>query len=993
MKNMLMIEEIVGDRYQIVSLLGRGGLGTVYLANDLEAGREVAVKALSGVPGQNQQRFRREFRVMARLEHPHIVRTYGSGVHHDVPYLVMAYLSGGSLRERFAGGAEDEADFGRRLELCLEILDALAYIHARGIIHRDIHPANIMLEDGKAFLMDFGLVKLLGDGTSSDDASDDQNLTRAGTVMGMVAYMSPEQGRGGAIDLRSDLYAFGCLLYWLLTGVPPFEGRSFADTLIKHLNDTPTPPSRRVPLLPFEIDRLVLELLHKAPERRPSSARDVAKTIRTLLPTLDGDAPSVTRADRADDNRADDNRAEPTARPSRLLRPPLIEREREWQLLNERLAELRQGEARLVLIEGGVGLGLSRLLGDIGETARAIGYVVVSVGNHEGIHLPYRAWREALETLRRTRPADFAAASEGLEPILSALLPDLSRHGRSVRAPLPSQLKLYDAVDTLLTRLAAAQPLVLLVDNVEVADEGTVGLLAYLARSQRQRPLLMVVALHPEKATAAVRKTLASFRADRLRLEPLSPAATTELLGAMLGGTLEPTLARYVAERADGNPFFAEEILATMLDAGQIERRRGIWSWRRDTTPIPRSIEEVFMVHLDRLGDRAQRTLQAASSIGRVFGFELLRDLLKADEDALLDDLDELLRAGLLVEHPGGRYRFSHRLLQETLHERLSRRRKHRYHLFLAETYRGRLDIRPHLLADHYAQTQTPELALPYALAAARDADALFASDLAEHYYRLALSLVDDVSPQGADIQLELADVLARIGRWDEAPGLYRGALGSPPQQVAALRGLGLLRRKQGDFARSERYLRKGLELSPDHADLHSDLGRTLTLAADYDAALLVLLRGLELAERATGADAYRAVARAQVNLAACEYARGEFSAASRRLGRAQGLLDYDRDPLLYAKVSNLLGLVFLRLEKLRTAQAAFEQARDIYDRTGDLERYLSVVHNLSVTLTRLGEQGRANDCKREVQRVMTLLGKDSLDTAVTSLWGESVFI
>ncbi len=980
MKSMLMIDEVIAERYRVASMLGRGGLGTVYLALDTRENRKVAIKTLSTVPGQHSRRFRREFRVMARLDHPHIIRAYDSGTHHGVPYLVMAYLSGGSFREVLAGGSDDEAGLTRRLELCLHVLDALAYIHSRGIIHRDLHPANVMLEAGNAVLMDFGLAKLL-----ESDSLSDQNLTQAGTILGTVTYMSPEQARAHALDLRSDLYAFGCLLYWLLTGAPPFEGKSFPDTILKHLETPPMPPSRRAPLVPFDLDRLVLQLLEKAPSRRPSSAHDVARALRELLREM-GSTDIVT-ADEVS------RRVEPTARPSRLLRPPLIEREREWQLLNERLAELRRGDGHLVLIEGGVGLGLSRLLRDVGDKARGIDYAAVHVGNYEGVHLPYRAWREALATLRQTRPQDFAEASDGLVPVLSTLLPDLSEHGRQMQMRAPSKLKLYDAVDTLLTRLAAKVPLVLLVDNLEVADEGTVGLLAYLARSTRQRPLLTVVAVHPEKATAVVRKTLASFEADRLRLEPLPPSAMTELLEAMLGATLQPTLSRYVAERADGNPFFAEEILAAMLDAEQIERRRGVWAWHREATSIPHSIEEVFMVHLGRLSERTQRTACAASTIGRAFDFELLRDLLNTDEDALLDDLDDLLRAGLISEHAGGRYRFTHRLLQETLHERLSGRRRHRYHLFLAETYQGRLDIEPNLLADHYAQTQTPGLALPYALDAARDAEAVFASDLSEYYYRLALSLVDPDSPQGANIKLDLADVLARVGRWDEAATLYRDTLALPALQVKALRGLGVLRRKQGDFERSERYLRKGLELAPDHTDLYSDLGRTLTLAARYDDALPVLLEGLELARQDTDPGAYRRVARAQVNLAACDYARDDFASASKRLGRAQNLLDYDRDPLLYAKVSNLLGLVFLRLEKLSTARAAFEQAKHLYDRTGDLERYLSVIYNLSVALTRLGERERANTLKREVHRVMTLLGKDSLDTTLTSQWGEGVFI
>ncbi|MDZ7704613.1 MAG: serine/threonine-protein kinase [Trueperaceae bacterium] len=226
---MLTKREVIDNRYQSLDLLGQGGMGLVYRATDLETDRDVAIKLLTLPPGESQLRFRREFRVMSRLSHPNVIEVLESGVHDDVPYMVMKLLSGGTFNSEFADGAQSPDDAGRRLELLAQVADALAYIHGEGIIHRDLKPDNIMLEphdDGpRAILMDFGLAK-----TDNDET---RMLTQPGAVMGTASYMSPEQVRGTGVDARSDLYAFGCLIVWMMTGEPPFRGQSFIDTLTK----------------------------------------------------------------------------------------------------------------------------------------------------------------------------------------------------------------------------------------------------------------------------------------------------------------------------------------------------------------------------------------------------------------------------------------------------------------------------------------------------------------------------------------------------------------------------------------------------------------------------------------------------------------------------------------------------------------------------------------------------------------------------------------
>ena len=161
---MLRPQEVINGRYQVEKLLGQGGMGRVYLANDNQAKQKVAIKVIHLDPGDSHLRFRREFRLMSRLEHPHVVRTVEAGQHNNKPFLIMAYLSGGSLDQHYDGGAKDEKDTIKRLELMMQVCEALSYIHSQNVIHRDLKPENIMLapdEDGneRVFLMDFGLAK------------------------------------------------------------------------------------------------------------------------------------------------------------------------------------------------------------------------------------------------------------------------------------------------------------------------------------------------------------------------------------------------------------------------------------------------------------------------------------------------------------------------------------------------------------------------------------------------------------------------------------------------------------------------------------------------------------------------------------------------------------------------------------------------------------------------------------------------------------------
>jgi len=762
-------------RYAVRRTLGEGGQKIVYLVHDEALDRDCALSMVKPelLEPDDLERLRREAQAMARLgAHSNIVTVHDIGEEDGKPYLVCEYVPAGELRRHLRDAAPLPLE--RALAIAADVARALAVAHGRGVIHRDVKPANVWLcDDGSAKLGDFGLAFSI----------DRTRVTIAGTIVGTATYMAPEQARGEPADARTDLYALGVMLYEMVCGRPPFSGDDPLSVISQHASVAPLAPAQHAAGLPPALNDLIVRLLAKSPEDRPQSAAAVGEALRAISEGLRQPEP------------ADPEPEEPEALPAA---PGFVGRTPELEQLTTALDRAIAGAGSLVMVVGEPGIGKTRLLEQFGAHARGAGPRVLWGRCYDGDWAPpFSPFVEAIKqhgaatTPQRLR-ADLGADAGVLARIVPAL------HERLPNIPEPPTIppdgeryRLLEAVSDTLGRLAADRPLVLILDDLHWADRGTIAMLQHVARASAGQRVLLLGAYrdveldraHPlSEALTALRR---EKHFERILLRGLDGAEVAELLDTIAEQDVPAPLAEAIARETEGNPFFIKEVLLHLVEEKKIVSQDGTWASKLSIAEmgIPEGVREVIGRRLSRVSEACGRMLTVASALTAGFSWDVISAISDAADAALLDAIDEALGAHLIVERERGRYDFTHALIRHTLYEELSTPRRVLLHRQIGEALERLYapDIEPHVaeFAHHFYEASPGgdvAKAAAYAKRAGDQARAMAAWDEAIAHAANALHLMETQGAGGrerCEMMLSLGDVQGFGGGFADAAETY----------------------------------------------------------------------------------------------------------------------------------------------------------------------------------------------------------------------------
>jgi hypothetical protein len=917
--------------FHVIRPLAKGGMAAVFEVEDPATGRRVALKLLTQ-RGLARPRFDREYRSLTRLDHPNIVRVYQFGLTEEGQrYLTMEVVEGeaAQVHAKALGRPGTPARTARVLHVVREVALALAYLHDRGLVHRDLKSSNVMvLADGGVKLLDFGTARLL---------DPDDEITRHGEFVGTFAYASPEQLRGDPVDARTDLYALGVLFYRLLTGKRPFEGDNPHALARLHLEHVPPPPDEVVAGVPPAAAALVMRLLEKDAAARPATAWIVAEALGRLL---------------------GDGGADP-AGPGDLCAPELVGREDEVARLRAFLDDRLPG--RVLLVSGPEGAGRERVLGQVESDARR--------RKHECFHarFPGGGGVGALAALAREVARGLPRAPGKLaDPDLTTLVAAV---GPAARAPAP----LIDALLSLLRRRRQAmrRGLVLLLRDVHRAPPLAREVLdgVRIAAESAGLPLAIV----GSRLAGAPAPAGLARGATALRLGALGPVEMGRLVGAVLGRRAPPpALAARIHRATGGLPGDAVEVLHAMVQEGLVVARREgparvVWRDRSGgRLAVPSAIRERLLLRVDALDRPARRLLEAAAVAGMPLTAGALAAAVERDVEEISGDLAELAQSELLTELDDG-WAPGTGLLGQLVNERVRGARRLLYQQHLSAAMAGE---RPgagmlRLLLGAGRVREAAEAAVAWAPRALSEHRAAALAPVLARVHKA----VEAAPPEGLDpevrARLAIANftAAAMVRQVGPADATQLSAVPVPdPVRAAADLAEARVRRAAGDLQGAGAALgraRSRLRRHPDpRTGLAVDLeqGRARSLGGDPAGALLAFqaaARGADVLQDASAAEA------ARLGQGLARYALGELDAAEADLVavRAQAAARAGVAAGLHAGVhlAELLRVGGRLTEALAVLDAGLDHAR-VADRPFLHAAALHARAAISLDLFRLGE-------------------------------------
>jgi serine/threonine protein kinase/tetratricopeptide (TPR) repeat protein len=951
--------------YRIVEKIGQSGMGVVYKAEDQKLGRLVAIKALpSAATSDETARLRlvREARSASALNHPNIVTIHSIDDCEDFTFVVMEYIAGETLG---AAVKRERLSFPRLLEIALQICDAVGAAHAIGLIHRDIKPQNILINpDGRVKVLDFGLAKPFRPAAGGEtQATLSTDLTAAGMIAGTIAYMSPEQTRAETLDPRSDVFSLGCVLYEAATGRQPFHGPSMLALMHEIAVAEPQRTSGVRRDVPRAFDAIIERAMKKDREQRYATAGHMAESLRGLL--------STDYAPNGSDGEGE----------------VFVGRQSELKRLSEHLRQAIESAGKVVFLTGEPGIGKTALADEFARLARrqhpaltiARGRCVEQYGTGEA-YLPF------LDAL--------SALLDG--PERSRIIPLLRLHAPTWCLQLPSVFGSSGTIEQLqrdtigatkermvremsdaLGVIAAASPIVLLLEDLHWADSSTVDLLRHVFQRIGGQRLLVLATLRPEDLELTnhpLRKYKLEMQAhkecDEVALRPFQLEHIAEFLDARFAPNDFPReLPELIARKTEGHPLFATALAQFLAERGDIVNTDGRWALARPLSSMdleaPESVRSMIRKKIEALASEDRRILQYASVEGEEFLSTVLAALLQKDELELEEQLAELARAHRMIEAHGEeelpdqslatKYRFAHALYQNLLYDDLVSKRRILLHRIvgdrLVEHYRAEAPRIATKLAMHFERGRDFERAIDYLVHAADNAALLYASAETDSHCTHALGLVDKLPPEkrGArftNLYEKRGSARFAQSRFDEAANDFTRMLELARNNNAAQ----LESRALNGLCRTLFFSHRLEEMAPRAEEALEAAARAGSPELRLDTMAIISLRRMCYGELSEG----RAMLDEMVTMAssigykpalahglgwggAARFFQTEYEAAEGLLVKALALASEMRDGFLLLICHFMLGLVRGNLGRITEALANLNEGIGIARRNGDL--------------------------------------------------------
>ncbi len=842
------------SHYKILAKLGAGGMGVVYKAEDTKLERVVAIKFLPhhiAANAEERERFKIEAKAAAALNHPNIATIYAIEEIEGEMFIVMEFIEGAELRKLLIDNGQ--LLIANCLAYATQIAEGLKAAHAKGITHRDIKSSNIMVtESGQVKIMDFGLAKMGGE----------VHLTKAGMTLGTVAYMSPEQARGEEVDQRTDIWAFGVVLYEMLTGQLPFRGEYEAAMMYAIVHEEPEPILSLRPEAPTELKHIVSTALAKDKAERYQHVEEMRLALNAITKNFDTGVFAEQAYIAAPFIAGESGMAEEHE-------PFCIAREQELAKLDKSLDLALSGKGQMVFITGEAGSGKTTLIRAFEQFAQKRHADLIMVRGkcdaHTGIGDPYLPFRDVLGMLTGEVEAMWAAGAITKEhatrlwkfsPLsMQALVdagPDLigtlasgealikrAVAFASSRASWLTRLKkqvegktaastashlqqsdLFKQFTTVLQTLSRRQPLLIVLDDLQWADAGSISLLFHLGRRIERDHILIVgtyrsteVALgrsgerHP--LASVINECKGIFGDFKIELDL---AAGRHFINAFIDTEPNRVSASFrdtLFQQTEGHALFTVELLHGMQEQGVLVRdQEGMWiegpalNWKT----LPARVDAVVGERIERLPENLRKVLVTASVEGEEFVAEVVARLHGTNEmemirllSADLEKHHNLVSAQGIQRMNGRRlslYRFRHVLFQKYLYNSLDEIERAYLHeevgTVLENLYGEHADDIAVRLARHFREAGITEKAVDYLIKAANQARQVYANAEAIEHYQQALALIKQASwPKSkpeqrqeltAQILEGLGDAQAPMGRHEEARDSYQEALAQVPQ-------------------------------------------------------------------------------------------------------------------------------------------------------------------------------------------------------------------